>query len=67
MLYMIKNNIPGIYYFFIGEERGMVGSGNLSEVFSQQKHLAEVTKCISSNGKTMLLIRICGFFNKRIS
>lgn len=27
MLYMIKNNIPGLYYFFIGEEVGCVGSG----------------------------------------
>ncbi len=26
MLYMIKNNIPGLYYFFIGEEVGCVGS-----------------------------------------
>jgi hypothetical protein len=27
MLYMIKNNIPGLYYFFIGEEVGCIGSG----------------------------------------
>lgn len=27
MLWMIKNNIPGLYYFFIGEEVGCVGSG----------------------------------------
>jgi hypothetical protein len=27
MLYMIKNNIPGLYYFFVGEEVGCVGSG----------------------------------------
>lgn len=26
MLYMIKNNIPGTYYFFMGEECGCVGS-----------------------------------------
>jgi len=26
MLYMIKNNIPGLYYFFVGEEVGCVGS-----------------------------------------
>lgn len=26
MLYMIKNKIPGLYYFFIGEEVGCVGS-----------------------------------------
>ena len=27
MLYMIKNKIPGLYYFFIGEEVGCIGSG----------------------------------------
>lgn len=32
MLYMIKNQIPGVYYFFIGEETGCVGSGLASGV-----------------------------------
>lgn len=27
MLHLIKNNIPGLYYFFIGEEVGCIGSG----------------------------------------
>jgi hypothetical protein len=27
MLWMIKNKIPGLYYFFIGEEVGCIGSG----------------------------------------
>lgn len=27
MLWMIKNEIPGLYYFFIGEEVGCIGSG----------------------------------------
>jgi hypothetical protein len=26
MLYLIENNIPGLYYFFLGEERGCIGS-----------------------------------------
>lgn len=26
MLWMIKNNVPGLYYFFIGEEVGCIGS-----------------------------------------
>jgi len=30
MLWMIKNRIPGLYYFFIGEEVGCVGSGLVS-------------------------------------
>lgn len=31
MLDMIDNNVSGLYYFFIGEENGRVGSKNLSE------------------------------------
>lgn len=27
MLWMIKHNVPGLYYFFIGEEVGCIGSG----------------------------------------
>lgn len=30
MLWLIKNNIPGLYYFFIGEEVGCIGSGKAS-------------------------------------
>jgi hypothetical protein len=30
MLHMIENNIPGLYYFFLGEEVGCVGSKKLS-------------------------------------
>lgn len=30
MLYMIKHNIPGLYYFFIGEEVGCIGSKQVS-------------------------------------
>ncbi len=31
MLWMIYNNVPGLYYFFIGEEVGCIGSGNASK------------------------------------
>lgn len=31
MLYLMKHNIPGLYYFFIGEEVGCVGSGLASK------------------------------------
>ena len=30
LLWMIKNNIPGLYYFFIGEEVGCIGSEDAS-------------------------------------
>ena len=44
MLYMIKNNVPGLYYFFIGEEVGCVGSG-LASKYINFKGLYD--RCIS--------------------
>ena len=35
MLHLIKNNIPGLYYFFIGEEVGCIGSGLASSMSIQ--------------------------------
>lgn len=47
MLYMIANNVPGLYYFFIGEERGGIGSGMLVADFEKIKYLQGINKCIS--------------------
>ena len=33
LLYMIEKQIPGLYYFFIGEEVGCIGSSALAEKF----------------------------------
>jgi len=42
MLYMIEKEIPGLYYFFVGEEVGCIGSSMISDLdFSKYK------KCIS--------------------
>ena len=32
MLWMIQNNVPGLYYFFHGEEVGCIGSGLASSM-----------------------------------
>lgn len=32
LLWMIQNNVPGLYYFFIGEEVGCIGSGNAAKL-----------------------------------
>ena len=37
MLYMIEHNIPGLYYFFLGEEVGCVGSRKLAELHKKEK------------------------------
>lgn len=44
MLYMIENKIPGLYYFFIGEEKGGLGSKALAE---SPENLSGINKCIS--------------------
>jgi hypothetical protein len=46
MLYMIEKNIPGLYYFFLGEEVGCVGSRKVSGVQSEEK-LPYINKVIS--------------------
>jgi hypothetical protein len=47
LLYMIENKVPGLYYFFIGEEVGCIGSGNLSTTWSDTEFSHTVTKVVS--------------------
>jgi hypothetical protein len=46
MLHMIENKIPGLYYFFLGEEVGCIGSRKLKEKFNTDK-LEGINKVIS--------------------
>ena len=65
MLYMMEHNIPGLYYFFIGEERGGIGSHQLSSDFDNTENLKNVKKCISFDRRkttsviTSQLGRVC--------
>ena len=47
LLYMIDHNIPGVYYFFIGEERGGIGSGKVASIFEKVTHLKGMKRCVS--------------------
>jgi hypothetical protein len=47
LLYMIENSVPGIYYFFVGEERGCVGSSKLSANWNFSEFSKTVKKIIS--------------------
>lgn len=47
VLYMIEKKIPGIYYFFIGEEVGCVGSGELADQWVELEMFNNITKIIS--------------------
>lgn len=46
MLYMIEKRIPGLYYFFLGEEVGCVGSRKLAEAHKLEK-IPDIKKVIS--------------------
>lgn len=65
MLYMMAHNIPGLYYFFIGEERGGIGSNALSAEFDRYDYLKNIKRCISfDRRKTISVItsqlgRVC--------
>ena len=46
-LYMMEKEVPGVYYFFFGEEVGRIGSLLVSENYSKFDFLKPITKCIS--------------------
>jgi len=47
MMYMMAHNVPGVYYFFLGEERGGIGSGKVADDFRSFEFLKEIKKVIS--------------------
>ncbi len=42
MLWMIKHKIPGLYYFFIGEEVGCIGSGLAAKFYETKGHFDRI-------------------------
>ncbi len=46
LLYMIYKNVPGTYYFFLGEERGMTGSKAILNI-KKQWFIDNFDRCIS--------------------
>lgn len=47
VLNMIENKVPGLYYFFIGEEVGCIGSGRLSKEWVNSEFSYTVSKVVS--------------------
>ena len=56
MLYMMANNVPGLYYFFIGEERGGIGSHALADVYDEVEYLKDIKRCISFDRRKTISI-----------
>lgn len=51
MLHMMRNNVKGLYYFFIGEEVGRVGSTALCSQLEDNDLVKAVTKVVSFDRK----------------
>ena len=51
MLHMMRNNVNGLYYFFIGEEVGRIGSTALSDKIGMNPHVQDILKVISFDRK----------------
>jgi hypothetical protein len=51
MLNMMRNNVKGLYYFFIGEELGRVGSTCLSNQIEENPFVQNISKIISFDRK----------------
>jgi len=47
ILYMIKKQVPGLYYFFIGEEVGCIGSRKLATAWTKTEFSKYITKVVS--------------------
>jgi len=47
MFYMMAHNVPGVYWFFIGEERGGIGSGNVLETLDEYPFMEGKNKVVS--------------------
>jgi hypothetical protein len=46
LLYLMEHNVPGIYYFFLGEERGCIGSKQVASIQSKNK-IENINKVVS--------------------
>jgi len=47
LMHMIANNIPGVYWFFLGEERGGLGSKHVANNIEKYPFMEGKAKCVS--------------------
>lgn len=47
MLYMMAHEVPGVYWFFLGEERGGIGSGKVSMDYDDYPFMRDIKKMVS--------------------
>lgn len=51
LFYMIEKNVPGTYYFFVGEESGCAGSSKVANVLRLNKGVVPYKKVLSFDRK----------------
>lgn len=64
LLYMIENKVPGLYYFFLGEEVGCIGSGKLSNNWKNSIFSNSIKKCVSFDRRGTKSIITHQFFGR---
>lgn len=47
MMYMMANKVPGVYWFFYGEERGGIGSGKVADAYHTYPFMKDIKKMVS--------------------
>lgn len=47
IMYMIARRVPGVYWFFMGEERGGIGSSKVANDMESYPFMANITKMVS--------------------
>lgn len=64
LLYMIENKVPGLYYFFIGEEVGCIGSSKLSNTWSESEYSYSISKVVSFDRRSNCSIITHQYFGR---
>lgn len=59
LLYMIEKKVPGLYYFFVGEEVGCIGSSKLASDF-QWLDISKVVSFDRRGTKSVITEQFCG-------
>lgn len=47
LMYMISKGVPGVYWFFMGEERGGIGSGKVANNYGSYPFMKGIKKMVS--------------------
>lgn len=55
-LWMIEQKIPGLYYFFLGEEVGLIGARAISQKWKSIEEFSGIKRCVSLDRRALTSI-----------